>query len=89
MFLFVFYKIVSRLLTDLVAMLSTTPESERLLSIKKQLFRLFYYPFKAKAYLLKSYFRTSLVSSLPDEDFRFSGLGFEVSFQFFICPNFS
>ena len=44
-------------------------------------FRLFYDPSKAKAHLLKSYFGTSLVSSLPDEDFRFSDLGFEVSFS--------
>ena len=35
MLLFVFYKIVSRLPTDVVARLSTTPESEILLSIKK------------------------------------------------------
>ena len=34
MLLIVFYKIVSRLLTDVVATLSTTPKSERLLSIK-------------------------------------------------------
>ena len=85
MFLFVFYKIVSRLLTDAVATLSTTPESERLLSIKRRVcettFLAVYDPSKAKAHLLKSYFGTSLVSSLPDEDFRFSGLGFEVSFS--------
>ena len=83
--LIVFYKIVSRLLTDVVATLSTTPESERLLSIKRRVcettFLAVYDPSKAKAHLLKSYFGTSLVSSLPDEDFRFSDLGFEVSFS--------
>ena len=42
---------------------------------------LFYDPSKAKARLLKSYFGTTLVSSLPGEDFRFSDLGFEVSFS--------
>ena len=44
-------------------------------------FLLFYDPSKAKAHLLKSYFGTTLVSSLPGEDFRFSDLGFEVSFS--------